>query len=92
MFQCNACGCRAWGWQIMGVANSDLPQHPEDASKTAPLSLPIRRLAAHVSSNSEIGSPCFFQFGDWQPNAKVMLAANHGGGKLRFATASGGCF
>ncbi|MDD2228448.1 MAG: hypothetical protein PHY48_03445 [Candidatus Cloacimonetes bacterium] len=34
------------GWQTNGVANSVLPQHPQDASMTAPPSLPIRRLAA----------------------------------------------
>ncbi|MCK9308964.1 MAG: hypothetical protein M0P99_01675 [Candidatus Cloacimonetes bacterium] len=31
---------------LHGVANSDLPQHPQDASQTASLSLPMRRLAA----------------------------------------------
>jgi len=62
---------KSWGWQSMGVANSDLPQHPEDASKTAPLSLPIRRLAAHVSSNSEIGSLMRLLFFKHLPLGKI---------------------
>ncbi|MDD2227794.1 MAG: hypothetical protein PHY48_00095 [Candidatus Cloacimonetes bacterium] len=31
---------------VNGVANYDLPQHPQDAFQTVSLSLPIRRLAA----------------------------------------------